>query len=187
MSKFTAKQQLFIQHYAQTLNATEAAKRAGYSENSARCTGWENLQKPDIKKAIQEEIENQLAEYDLNKDGVIRELGLLAMSDMADFAEWGAEGYSIKDSKQLGRAKTRAVQAVKFKTIKAPDGTVTYEHDISLHNKVQALDKLGRAFGAYEEDNKQVNDTDFRQELLERLTAKAVTGRDSGGGGEPNA
>mgnify|MGYP003024086297 FL=1 len=46
------KQKAFCDHYITTLNATEAAKMAGYSEKSARAMGSENLTKPYIKEYI---------------------------------------------------------------------------------------------------------------------------------------
>lgn len=46
------KQKAFCDHYITTLNATEAAKLAGYSEKSARAMGSENLTKPYIKEYI---------------------------------------------------------------------------------------------------------------------------------------
>ena len=48
------KQRAFCEHYAACLNATEAAKRAGYSAKTARSIGAENLTKPDIQKYIAE-------------------------------------------------------------------------------------------------------------------------------------
>ena len=48
------KQEAFCEHYAACLNATEAAKRAGYSAKTARSIGAENLTKPDIQKYIAE-------------------------------------------------------------------------------------------------------------------------------------
>jgi len=47
------KQKAFCAHYITTLNATEAAKMAGYSEKSARSMGSENLTKPYIKEYIE--------------------------------------------------------------------------------------------------------------------------------------
>jgi phage terminase small subunit len=44
--KLTAKQRRFVQEYLIDLNATQAAIRAGYSKNSARQVGTENLSKP---------------------------------------------------------------------------------------------------------------------------------------------
>ena len=52
----TEKEHLFANYYLgeAKMNATEAAKLAGYSEHSARQQGYENLTKPYIKKYIQE-------------------------------------------------------------------------------------------------------------------------------------
>mgnify|MGYP002620224546 CR=1 FL=1 len=51
--KLTAKQQRFVDEYLIDLNATQAAIRAGYSENTAGEMGWENLKKPQIAAAIE--------------------------------------------------------------------------------------------------------------------------------------
>ena len=50
--KLTEKQKRFIDYYIETGNASEAARRAGYSEKTAGWIGQENLQKPTIKAAI---------------------------------------------------------------------------------------------------------------------------------------
>lgn len=49
----TERQKAFCEHYAACLNATEAAKKAGYSPKSARSIGQENLTKPDIQEYLQ--------------------------------------------------------------------------------------------------------------------------------------
>ncbi len=48
----TDKQQRFVEEYLDDLNATQAAVRAGYSEDTARQIGAENLSKPVIADAI---------------------------------------------------------------------------------------------------------------------------------------
>ena len=50
----TPKQQRFVDEYLIDLNATQAAIRAGYSRNSARQMGAENLTKPVIAAAVAE-------------------------------------------------------------------------------------------------------------------------------------
>ncbi len=50
----TPKQAAFIREYLIDLNATAAAKRAGYSERTAHVIGNENLSKPEIAAAIAE-------------------------------------------------------------------------------------------------------------------------------------
>lgn len=48
----TDKQEAFCLEYLVDLNATQAAIRAGYSEDTARSMGCENLTKPDIQERI---------------------------------------------------------------------------------------------------------------------------------------
>ena len=50
--KLTEKQRRFVDYYVETGNASEAARRAGYSERIANRIGTENLSKPVIKAAI---------------------------------------------------------------------------------------------------------------------------------------
>ena len=48
----THRKELFIQEYLTSLNATQAAIKAGYSPKTAYSIGQENLKKPEIKQAI---------------------------------------------------------------------------------------------------------------------------------------
>ena len=56
LSKLTLKQKRFADEYIITGNATESAVKAGYSKNTARSIGQENLTKPDIKNYIAERL-----------------------------------------------------------------------------------------------------------------------------------
>ena len=51
-AKLNSRQKRFIEEYLIDLNATQAAIRAGYSKNSARQIGDENLSKPAIAAAV---------------------------------------------------------------------------------------------------------------------------------------
>lgn len=55
----TPKQQAFADYYIECGNATEAARRAGYSEDSARQIGAENLTKPSISEYISARMEEE--------------------------------------------------------------------------------------------------------------------------------
>jgi phage terminase small subunit len=61
MSKLTAKQQLFVDEYLVDLNASAAARRAGYSEKTARAIGIENLTKPAIRAAVDAAMKNAVS------------------------------------------------------------------------------------------------------------------------------
>ncbi len=57
LKKLTTKQRLFVKYLPECkFNATEAAKRAGYSQRTAHKIATENLQKPAIQSAIDEEL-----------------------------------------------------------------------------------------------------------------------------------
>lgn len=52
----TPRQQKFCDEYLISGNATEAAIKAGYSRNTAKQTGSENLSKPDLRAYIDEQL-----------------------------------------------------------------------------------------------------------------------------------
>lgn len=64
--KLTEKQKRFIDYYIETGNATEAARRAGYSEKTARQIGSENLIKLDsfIKEGLKELEDKRIAKVE---------------------------------------------------------------------------------------------------------------------------
>lgn len=70
MPKLTERQKRFIDFYIQTLNASEAARRAGYSAKTAFRAGQENMQKPAIKSAIQ----SRLAELESERTADTKEI-----------------------------------------------------------------------------------------------------------------
>lgn len=64
--RLTEKQKRFIDYYVILGNATEAAKKAGYSKNSAKQIGNENLTKLDyfIQKRLEELEDKRIAKAD---------------------------------------------------------------------------------------------------------------------------
>jgi phage terminase large subunit len=77
------RQRLFIEEYLQCWNATEAARRAGYSLKTAYSIGSENLTKPEIKVAI----ENRIKEKHMQADEVLARLTQQARGAGQDFIE----------------------------------------------------------------------------------------------------
>ena len=64
--KLTEKQERFIDYYIELGNATESARKAGYSERSAKQIGNENLTKLDffIKERLKELEDERIAKAD---------------------------------------------------------------------------------------------------------------------------
>lgn len=55
-AQLTGRQKQFVDKYVICFNASQAAREAGYSPASARAIAGENLQKPLIKQAIEEQL-----------------------------------------------------------------------------------------------------------------------------------
>lgn len=151
MAKLTEKQKRFIEEYLIDLNATQAAIRAGYSPNSARDIGSENLTKPDIRARIDEALAERSKRTGINADRVLREIARIAFVNAADVINFDsatiAEGASTDD--------TAAIASVKVKTIPTADGEGV-EREIRLADKLKALELCGKHLGMFK-DNPEAN------------------------------
>ena len=65
------KQKRFADYYIELGNATEAARKAGYSSKTAKSIGQENLTKPDIKSYIKERLDEKDAERIASQDEIL--------------------------------------------------------------------------------------------------------------------
>ena len=68
----TPKQKAFADEYIKCGNATEAARKAGYSERAARQIATENLSKPSISQYIRERMKAIDEERIASADEVLR-------------------------------------------------------------------------------------------------------------------
>lgn len=80
----TPKQERFVQEYLVDLNATAAAKRAGYSEKNAGKIGPELLGKTRISSAIQKAMQARSYRTEVTQDYVIGKLKEIADKDASD-------------------------------------------------------------------------------------------------------
>jgi len=142
----TPKQQRFVDEYLVDLNATQAARRAGYSEATARQMGAENLSKPVIQEAIGAAVRRRAERVEVQADDVLRELARLGFSDLRDFSSWGPEGVTLRPSEDLPADLARCVQEVS-QTISQGGGSIRFK----LHSKTEALQLLGKHLGLFKE------------------------------------
>jgi phage terminase small subunit len=90
--KLTAKQQAFIKEYLIDLNATQAAIRAGYSEKTAPEMGYENLNKPHVKEAIDKAINKRSEKLEITAEYVLGSLKEVADRCMQAVPAYDKEG-----------------------------------------------------------------------------------------------
>jgi len=95
----TAKQRAFVSEYLIDLNATAAAKRAGYSQKTADRIGPQLLGKTCVAAAIQEALTNREKRTAITQDYVLRRL-----REEADLEGEGSQHSSrIKALELLGK------------------------------------------------------------------------------------
>lgn len=147
----TAKQKRFCEEYLIDLNATQAAIRAGYSEKTAGQIGEQNLKKLEIKAFIKEGQKKQSERTNITADMVIQELAKIGFSDIKNYFE-GDENQ--KDITTLDNRLSAAVSSIKVTESSGKDWSKTTK-EFKLHDKVKALEDLGKHLGVFERDNKQ--------------------------------
>ena len=76
--EMTEKQKMFVKQYLIDLNATQAAIRSGYSEDTARQIGYSNLLKPYIYDAIQKELDKRAKKVEVSAEYVLGNLKKVA-------------------------------------------------------------------------------------------------------------
>lgn len=94
--KLTPKQERFVQEYLVDLNATAAAKRAGYSAKNADKIGSELLGKTRVSQAIQDAIKQRNQRTEIDQDYVIGKL-----KEIADMKASDAQDSDLKYSSKI--------------------------------------------------------------------------------------
>lgn len=106
----TPKQQAFADYYLELGNATEAAKRAGYSEKTAYAIGNENLSKPEISAYIAERTEQIKGERIATIEEVMQFYTSVMRGEEKD--QFGLEA-SLNDRLKAGQEIIKRLSAVK--------------------------------------------------------------------------
>ncbi len=141
--KLNDRQKRFADEYLIDFNATEAAKRAGYSEKTAYSMGSENLKKPDILDYIEKRKKARIDRTQITQDKVIIELAKIAFADGMDFATVGKRNrVLLTPTENLPLEKRAAVASVK----KGAKGAV----EVKTYDKVKALELLGKHLGLWD-------------------------------------
>lgn len=157
--KLTRKQQIFIDAYLRSFNATQAAKLAGYSEKTAYSMGWENLRKPEIKAAI----DARLDEVHMSADEALKLQADIARGDMGEFLDTEGIGFTLdlKEAKQQGL--TRLIKKVKQRTTvfiaKKPseEDREVHELEIELYPADTAQERILKIHGKLKGDSPTIN------------------------------
>lgn len=145
MAKLNDRQERFVDEYLVDHNATAAAKRAGYSEKTARSQGQRLLTNVDIQAAIQKRQARLRGKLEITQERVLEELAAIAFANGADFATVNQNGIvRITPTSELPDEKRKAIASIK-------EGQ--YGTEVKLHDKVKALELLAKYLGMFDSKN----------------------------------
>lgn len=140
----TTKQERFCEEYLVDLNATQAAIRAGYSKKTARAIAQENLTKPDIQAYIAELQQKVSERTNVTVDKVVKELARIGFADITNYLK--VKGTRNKKVVEIFNTdKLTEDQRAAISEIKQTKEGIT----LKLHNKTEALTKLGMHIGMF--------------------------------------
>ena len=142
----------FANEYLRLKNATKAAIAAGYSPRSAYTTGSRlRLENVEISSRIAELQAEQSLRTQIDADKVLLELAKPALANAADIIDFETGGVRADAS----REDTAAIQSVRVKTTRSPDGGVTVEREVRLLDKNASIAHAMRHFGMFDDKNRE--------------------------------
>lgn len=181
----TDKELLFCQIYVQNFNATQAARKAGYSPHTAYSIGHEILRKPKMQAYITRLKEAKRASIMIDVDDIVERYMRIAFSDITDFVEFGralvpvmtAFGPLEATNPDTGEKEQvmREVNDVRFKESAFVDGGLVSQvklgrdgASIKLEDRMKALDWLSHFFEANPQDRHKRDYDKARLAIAER-------------------
>ena len=142
--ELTDKQEQFCLEYLTDLNATQAAIRAGYSENTANEQGSRLLAKVNVQKRIAKLQAERAERLQIQQDDILRELASIAFASPAHYMDVvqddGTSRILVKPTAEWTEQQKAAVTSIK----NTPNGI-----EIRLSDKVKALELLGKHLGMF--------------------------------------
>ena len=145
----TKRQERFVLEYLVDLNASQAAKRAGYSTAST-CAGSQIMSRSNVRQAIDDELESRSRQYRAETDRIIQELAALGFAQIADFVTIDGQSVTWEDMSKVSRFKRAAVKRVKHTTHYGRGGEAVGETvELELEPKLKALELLGKHIGMF--------------------------------------
>jgi len=147
----TAKQERFVAEYLIDLNATQAAIRAGYSENTANKQGPQLLGKTSIAAAIAKAQTKRSKRTEITQDRVLAELAKIGFSDLRRTLDECGNLKGPQDWDDETASAIASIEVVVRSVGSNADGEREVEHlaKVKTWDKLSALEKIGKHLGMF--------------------------------------
>ena len=146
------RHRLFVDAFLVSLNGAKAARDAGYSGKSAKFSGHELLQRPEIKAAITEAMARRSARTEITQDRVLQELALIGFADMGDYLDLDEDGVARLDLSNLPEGATKVIAEITqdvYVDGRGKKGREVKKTKLKLHDKRGALVDMARHLGMF--------------------------------------
>jgi phage terminase small subunit len=165
----TPKQQAFVDEYLIDLNATQAAIRAGYSENSAEVTGCKLLRNAKVAEFVQRAMDERADKAKVDGARVLEEIGHSAFVDPVEYFDKNGHLLPIHDMPESARRSIASIKVRREKGEIDEDGKQTWDTvtELKVNDKSRNLELYGRHLKLFT-DKLEVT-TDEAEALAERL------------------
>lgn len=148
----------FCAHYVNTLNSAEAFRRThkpfipeqleAMSDHEVARRGGSFMNRKGVKDRIRELMQER---SNVSVERVTDEYEEIAFANIKDFAEWSEGELTLIASEDIDERKARAIKSIK---------QTQYGLAIEMHDKMGALEKLGRRFKKLHRPDKGEGDKD---------------------------
>jgi phage terminase small subunit len=136
----TPRKQAFVDHYVTSLNATHAAKAAGYSTKTAKQAGSRLLTDVDVQAAIRTIQQQAHDQAGITAEQISRELGRLAFAKISDVVSWDGDGLTLTPSAELSPDVLAAISDISETETKSGRRVLR----VKMHSKTTAIELLTR-------------------------------------------
>lgn len=173
----TPKQQRFVEEYLIDLNASAAARRAGYSARTADAIGRENLGKPTVAAAIAA-AQNQRSERTrIDADWVLTQLAAEKTADLADLFDDNGNLKPIREWPEVWRrGPVVGVEAFEEYAGRGDERiAIGMVRKVKIADRTKHLDLIGRHVSVQAfKDRLEVEDVTDRAAQMRQARAKRL-------------
>ena len=139
----TARQRRFVAEYLACGNATEAARRAGYSAKTAHAQGSRLLKNAEVRAALEKKTERLEEKLELSAERVLTELARIAFMDIG--RAFGSDGRLLA-LHEMPEDVRRALASIETDEMKGQDAGLGITRKVKAWDKPKALELLGKHF-----------------------------------------
>jgi len=161
--KLTVKEKAFIKLYPVEMNATAAARRAGYAHKYAVKMGGQLMRKPEVRDAVRAELDRRAKKYEAEAHKVIQDLADIAHLDRSQVFRIIDGRLQVTDTDLLPERVRRCISKIS-----------QTEHGLRIEfdDRVKALELLGRHLALFT-DNLNMSGT-VKTHTIDDMTEEQI-------------